>query len=505
MTVRWIFGDQLGPHFTEDLKEQDRVILIVSKRVLARKRYHRAKAHLMLSAMHHRAAELGERAVLMTVDRYADALDQLDPDEVIDPTSAPARAFVRSRPRLQVLPSRGFATEAAEFDAWALGRGERRLLLEDWYRQVRTRHDVLMDGDPVTGRAGTRSTPTGGRWNFDHDNRLPPPRGAKTLGLPPPWQPAQDAIDEAVRDQLDAWQASGEVTFIGEDGPRQFAATRQEALLALDDFVAHRLPDFGPYEDAVLAQDWAMGHSLLSPAMNLGLVHPMEVVQACIAAYRAGAAPLQSVEAITRQILGWREYVWHLYWRFVEEDRDNPPNALEANEPVPSWFAELKADEVSAACLRGSLRDVQVRGWSHHIVRLMILGNWALQRGYQPQAMTDWFTRAFVDGYPWVMTANVIGMSLYADGGRMATKPYAAGGAYIKRMTDFCGTCAYRPEIRVGPKACPFAAGYWAFLHRHRQALRSNHRMSQPLKGLDRLADLDELLIQEQQRGGLAP
>lgn len=494
MTVRWILGDQLGPHFTDDLGPDDRVLLVVSKRAFARRRYHRAKAHLVLSAMHHRAAELGERACLLVVDRFADALDRVPPAEVIDPTSRPARAFVRSMD-MTVLPARGFATREADFRAWATGRGRRRLLLEDWYRHVRTATGVLMEA----GR------PIAGRWNFDHDNRLPPPKGQATLGLPRPWQPDEDAIDTSVRTLLDQWQRDGDVAFIGDDGPRLFAATRREALDALDDFVRHRLALFGPYEDAALAQDWAMAHSLLSPAMNLGLLHPTEVVDACVAAYQAGTAPLQSVEAVTRQVLGWREYVWHLYWWFAEADQERPPNALAAHVPIPAWFADLQADQVEASCLRGALREVRQRGWTHHIVRLMILGNWALQRGYEPAEVADWFTRAFVDGYPWVMTANVLGMSQYADGGRMATKPYASGGAYIKRMTDSCSGCSYRPDHRVGPRACPFAAGYWWFLHRNREILSSNPRMAVPIRGLERLADLDDVVAQEGARGHQPP
>lgn len=495
MTLRWIFGDQLGPHFTDDLGPDDRVLLVVSRCAFARRRYHRAKAHLVISAMRHRAAELGERATLLVVDRYADALAQVTPDEVVDPTSRAARAFVRSQPGLTVLPALGFATEEGEFRDWAVSRGRRRLLLEDWYRHVRRATGVLMEG----------GQPISGRWNFDQDNRLPPPRGQATLGLPHPWQPREDAIDAEVRELLDQWQRDGDVAFIGDDGPRLFAASRAEATQALDDFVRNRLALFGPYEDAAMAQDWSMAHSLLSPAMNLGLLHPREVVEACVRAYEAGSAPLQSVEAVVRQVLGWREYVWHLYWWFADADDADPPNALGAHEPLPEWFADLDADQVQASCLRTALLEVRKRGWTHHIPRLMVLGNWALQRGYQPAQTADWFARAFVDGYPWVMTANVMGMSLYADGGRMATKPYASGGAYIKRMTDSCASCAYRPDLRMGSGACPFAAGYWWFLHRNREILRGNPRMAVPIRGLERLADRDAVIAQEEARGHQAP
>ena len=176
-----------------------------------------------------------------------------------------------------------------------------------------------------------------------------------------------------------------------------------------------------------------------------------------------------------------------------------------ADNPVPRWFAELDADSVEARCLSSILRDVRDHGWVHHIPRLMVLGNYAMQHGWRPTEVTDWFHRAFVDGYDWVMVPNVVGMSQFADGGVMATKPYAAGGSYINRMSDFCGDCRYRPKVRVGEDACPYTAGYWAFLDRNREELAGNHRMAQPLRGLDRLTDLDELLAQEHERGSQRP
>lgn len=497
MTVRWLFADQLGTHFTADLADDDHVLLVFSKAVLARHTVHRAKAHLLLSALRHRAAELGPRATLLTVDRYADALALVQPDEVIDPTSRAARSFVR-RLGLRVLPARGFATSEDMFASWAKGRGTRRLLMDDWYRHVRRELGVLVDA----------GEPAGGRWNFDAENRLPPPAGQRTLGLPAAWRPAEDAIDAGVRADLDAWQAAGRMRFLGQDGPRQFAATGMEARQALDDFIAHRLAAFGPYEDATMAADPVMAHALISPAMNLGLLDPREVVQAALSAHRDGRAPLQSVEGFIRQVLGWREYIWHLYWHEAgpaSAGSAAAPNALNAHADLPAWFAELKDDQVRASCLSWALSQVRARGWAHHIVRLMILGNWAAQRGYRPQDLADWFTRAFVDGYPWVMTANVIGMSQYADGGRTATKPYVSGGAYLHRMTDLCHGCRYRPGTRVGPKACPFTAGYWWFIDRNREILRGNHRMAQPLRGIDRLADRDALIEQEAARGSQAP
>ncbi|MEZ5116438.1 MAG: cryptochrome/photolyase family protein [Candidatus Nanopelagicales bacterium] len=471
----WLFGDQLGPHFT-DAPDQP-LLLVESRDVLRRRRFHRQKAHLVLSAMRHRAAEARAAGVdvrYVRADTYAEALAEVaEPLSVCAPTSRAADAFVRGLAGVAVLPARGFVVSREDFAAWAASRGGRRLLLEDFYRTVRSRTGVLMDGDE----------PCGGRWNFDADNRLPPPRGRTTLGAPEPWWPSED---DGVR-------------FLGADGPRRFAVTRDEALAALERFATERLPLFGPYEDAIMAGDRTMAHSLLSVPLNLGLLDPYEVVGRAERAWRDGTAPLQSVEGFVRQLLGWREYVWHVYWWTPADYRDR--NALDAREPVPAWWEDLDADAVTARCLSAALRDVREWGWTHHIPRLMVLGNYALQRGIDPAALTDWFHRAFVDGYDWVMVPNVVGMSQHADGGVMATKPYAAGGAYLSRMSDHCRGCAFDPRVRVGPDACPFTAGYWAFLHRNREALSGNHRMTQPLRGLDRLVDLDALLEQEVGRG----
>jgi deoxyribodipyrimidine photolyase-related protein len=214
--------------------------------------------------------------------------------------------------------------------------------------------------------------------------------------------------------------------------------------------------------------------------------------------HRDGTAPVHSVEGFIRQVLGWREWVWHLYWHMGPDYLRR--NALRATRTQPAWWLDLDPEQVTARCLHSALTAVRDRGFTHHIQRLMVLGNHALQRGYVPAELTEWFATRFVDGYPWVMATNVIGMSQYADGGVVAYKPYAAGGAYIKRMSDYCGSCEFDPGTRTGPRACPFTAGYWAFLHRVEPRLRANHRMARPLLGLRRLADLDEVVAQEENR-----
>ncbi|MEV4538219.1 cryptochrome/photolyase family protein [Asanoa sp. NPDC049518] len=489
MIRRWLFADQLGPHFLDAPRQP--VLLVESKAVFRRRAFHRQKAHLVLSALRHRAAELGDQAIFLRTDTYGEALRKVsgEPLDVCHPTSRRARDFVRSLDGVTVLPPRGFATSPAEFVAWADGR-HGRLRMEDFYRDARRRLDVLMDGD----------APAGGKWNLDASNRLPPP--ASGLEVPSPPMPVEDEIDEGVRADLDRWEREG-IRFVGRDGPRLFPATRREALARLRHFVEHRLPAFGPYEDAMLAADPWMAHSLLSAPLNLGLIDPLDAVHRAEAAYRSGAAPLSSVEGFVRQLIGWRDYIWHLYWYFGSGYA--AADGLRATRHVPSWFRDLDADALEARCLSDVLAGVRDRGWVHHIPRLMVLGNYALQRGWRPAEIVDWFHRSFVDGYEWVMTANVIGMSQYADLGAMTTKPYAAGGAYINRMSDYCRGCRYDPRSRLGVNACPYTAGYWSFLDRNRGRLLGNARIGQAMRQLDRLEDLGAVREQERDRGDKAP
>ncbi|WP_345261581.1 cryptochrome/photolyase family protein [Streptomyces hundungensis] len=492
--AHWLFGDQLGPHFLDPARGGPRrdtpVLMIEARNVFRRRRFHRAKAHLILSAMRHRAAELGDRVRYIKADSYREGLEAVGegPVTVHHPTSHAALGFVRSLPSARVLPARGFLVTHDAFRSWAEGRGTKQLRQEDFYRWVRQGHDLLMEGDH----------PAGGRWNLDHDNRQPPPRGATALGVPAPYRPRESDIDEEVRADLDRWSRDGDVRFVGEDAPRVFPATRREALAALHRFAEHRLATFGAYEDAILAGDATMSHSLLSSSLNLGLLDPAECVELAETRWRSGDVPLNSAEGFVRQIAGWREFVWQLYWHFGDEYRGR--NALRHHRQLPDWFTELSSEGTDANCLSHVLEQVRETGWTHHIPRLMILGSFALQRGWEPRAVTDWFHRSFVDGYDWVMVPNVVGMSQYADGGRMTTKPYTSGGAYIDRMSDFCGACRYKPSVRVGEDACPFTSGYWNLLHRHRERFEHNARMVQAVRGLDRLRDLDELLAQEAAR-----
>ncbi|WP_328356864.1 cryptochrome/photolyase family protein [Mycobacterium sp. NBC_00419] len=486
-TPLWLFADQLGPRVYGGEHAHRPVLLVEATSALRRRRFHRQKLHLVLSALRHAAADLGERATLMRAENYTEALRRYGrPVLVHEPTSFAAAEFVERLRRdglvADVLATPTFALGRKDFQHWAGSRT--RFRMEDFYREQRRRFDILMEG----------SEPVGGRWNYDTDNRESPPKGSAALDVAAPYRPREDEIDAAVRRDLDAM----ELDTVGVDGPRLFAVTPTEARRALTRFIDDRLPLFGRYEDAMMGGDWAMAHSLLSVPMNLGVLHPLDAVHAAEQSYRDGAAPLAAVEGFIRQILGWREYMWHLYWHLGPDYADH--NRLDAHTPLPQWWADLDAEAVSAECLRQALAGVRDRGWVHHIQRLMVLGNHAVERGFRPRELSDWFATAFVDGFAWVMPTNVIGMSQHADGGLLATKPYASGGAYINRMSNHCADCRFDPKKRLGEDACPFTAGYWAFVHRHQDLLASNMRTARSVSAMNKLGDLEAVIEQERHR-----
>ena len=340
--------------------------------------------------------------------------------------------------------------------------------MEDFYRAQRRRHGLLLERD---------GHPAGGRWNFDRENRRPPREG---LGAPAPWLPREDEIDAAVRRDLDAMGLEE----WGEDAPRVWPATAAEAQAALGDFVAHRAADFGPWQDAMVPGERWLFHSRLSSSLNLWLLDPLDACRAVEAAYRAGDVPIASAEGFIRQVIGWREYVWGMYW--LREGRWRHDDALAADLPLPPVFW---TGETDANCLRSCVRDVAATGYAHHIQRLMVLGNLMLLVGVRPWEAVEWFRTAFIDGAEWVMAPNVAGMATWADGGEMMTKPYAGGGNYIDRMSGYCADCRYDPHARTGEAACPVTALYWDWTARHRDRLAANRRMRMPLRSLGRMDD----------------
>jgi deoxyribodipyrimidine photolyase-related protein len=476
----WVLGDQLaraGGALADQEPGGCRVLLVESDTQITARRWHRQRLHLVLSAMAQFAEEL--RAEGFEVDyRRAATLghglrahrEDFHPSRVLamEPTSWDGRVRLE-RSGVELVGNGQFLCHRDEFAAWAAGR--RRLTMEDFYRWQRQRLGVLMDKN-----AGNPQ-PTGGQWNFDHENREPPPRDAR------PWPSierfALDAIDRQVIERLPA-------TTFGADPDGTWPVTRAQALVRLGEFIDHGLARFGPHEDAMLTSEWKLAHSVLSSSMNLGLLHPAEVVAAAEAAYRRGVAPLNSVEGFIRQVIGWREYVLGVYWLWMPQYRGS--NALGATRAVPPAFTGRSATEM--ACVAAVVKHVHEHGFAHHIERLMVLGNLALTAGVEPMAMADWMQASFVDGAEWVMLPNVLGMALYADGGRMATKPYASGGAYLNKMSDACRGCRFDPKQRVGADACPYTTLYWDFLARNADLLASNHRMARPLAAMRQLNDL---------------
>ena len=262
------------------------------------------------------------------------------------------------------------------------------------------------------------------------------------------------------------------------------AVTRQQVQQASQDFLQHRLRDFGPYEDAMSSEYATLYHSVLSPYLNLGLLEPMSVAKAVEAAYRSGDAPINSVEGFIRQIVGWREFMYWQYWRMMPDILQ--ANAWQARRALPKWFWDAQTE---MHCLHKVLDRVVQNGYVHHIERLMVLCNFAMMAEINPLAVNDWFTSTFIDAYEWVMAPNVLGMGLNADGGIIATKPYIASGNYINRMSDYCRSCRYNQKVRTGPDACPFNTLYWRFLIKHETKLRADPRLGRNVLGLRHLDD----------------
>ena len=390
---------------------------------------------------------------------------------------------------LEVREDGHFLCSTAEFAAHAAGR--KQLRLEFFYRELRRRLRVLLDdaGEPL-----------GGQWNFDHDNRGSFGREGPPPGLPAPRRFVPDAVTREVLRLV----AARFPDHPGELAAFDWPVTPAEARLALDDFIAHRLPQFGRYQDAIwLGEPW-LYHSRLAAAMNLKLLDPREVIAAAEAAHRDGRVDLASAEGFIRQILGWREYVRGIYWREMPGYLDR--NELGAEEPLPRFYW---TGETEMACLRDALGQTLRLGYAHHIQRLMVTGLYALLLGVRPRSVHEWYLAVYVDAVEWVEAPNTIGMSQYADGGLMASKPYVATGKYIQRMSNACAGCRFRPDESTGESACPFTTLYWDFLQRHEPLLRRNQRMALQVKNLDRLSPAQRAAVRQRadaiRRGGGAP
>lgn len=475
--LRIVLGDQLTRAVSSlaDINPARDVVLMVEVAEEARYvRHHKQKIVFLLSAMRHFAQEL--RAEGISVDY----VPLNDPDNTHGFTGELARAVARHRPGSVVVTEpgewrvwqmmQGWASDLAvpveirDDDRFFCSRAEFARLtqarktgrMEFFYREMRRRSGILMD----------HGAPEGGQWNFDADNRKSLPRG---VHLPDRRRFAPDAITTAVMALVEARFGN----HFGDLEPFGWGVTRSDALAALDHFITGCLPGFGDYQDAMKAGEDFLFHSLISPYLNCGLLTAQEVCERAEAAYRTGAAPLNAVEGFVRQILGWREFVRGIYWS--EMPGYAQTNHLDAVRGLPAFYW---TGQTSMRCMAECIGTTRRTAYAHHIQRLMVTGNFALLAGIAPSEIEEWYLAVYIDAFEWVELPNVHGMVMHADGGRIGSKPYAASGAYIDRMSDYCTGCAHDPKQKTGVRACPFNYLYWNFLIENEPVLRRNPRMA---------------------------
>jgi deoxyribodipyrimidine photolyase-related protein len=476
-TLRLIMGD----HLTTDIaslrgadKKNDIVLMVELASEIEPVPHHKQKIVLILSAMRHFSEALKVQGFHVDYVELDDAKNSQNFTGEVQRAIARhgATRLIVTEPSewrvmnevnqwaskmgvsVEIQKDDRFICTQASFNQWAAGR--KSLRMEYFYRQMRNVTGLLMEGrDPV-----------GGLWNYDQENRKAIPSG---LRVPAHKRFKPDKITENVIALVEKRFPShfGRIEEFG------WAVTRRDALEVLEDFILNRLAHFGDYQDAMRGDDPFLFHSLLSPYLNIGLLKPMEVCIAAEEAWKQGRAPLNATEGFIRQIIGWREYVRGIYWLKMPDYADT--NALCAQRPLPEFYWTGRTD---MACLSGSIRQVIDHGYGHHIQRLMVTGNFALLAGISPKEVERWYLAVFVDAFEWVELPNTHGMALFADGGLLASKPYAASGAYINRMSDYCKKCRFSPSIKDGDDACPFNYLYWNFLISNQALLKSNPRMA---------------------------
>ena len=487
----WILGDRLNISQSslqscQAKKAQTPVIFIESSDYVKQRVYHQQKLVLVWSAMRHFAEELKAdnwQVTYAIAEDFATPLQQwIDQNKIAElrittPCDRPFLEYIQSLDldcQIKFLPDNHFLWSREEFQDWASDR--KRLLMEDFYREGRKKFNILMEGkDPV-----------GGKWNYDKQNRQPPKKNLK------PPQRIWFEPDKITQEVMD-WVREKQFSTYGEITPFKWGVTREQSLQVLEHFIAECLPDFGTYQDAMVTEEYTMWHGLLYPYLNLGLLTPLEVIKAVEQAYYDRELPLNSVEGFIRQVLGWREYMHGLYHYFDADYSQH--NWFEHDLPLPEFF--WNASKSNLNCLKQTLIQIEKTGYAHHIQRLMILANFALITGINPQEIESWFHSAFIDAYDWVMQTNVIGMGIFADGGKLASKPYAASANYISKMSDYCTNCDYDKSDRTSEKACPFNYFYWDFIARHQDKLKSLGRMNLILGNLRKISEEDLKTMQD--------
>ena len=492
-----VLGDQLSPALSslEGQRRADTVVLVMEVADETRYvRHHKQKIAFILSAMRHHAAALrqdGWRVDYVELDdpdssgsftgEVARAIQRHDPDRIVVTEAGEWRvqAMLDGWQTLFGVPTEiradtRFVASHADFAQWAQGRAD--LTMEWFYRDMRRRTGLLMDGDE----------PAGGRWNFDKENRKP---ARADLLMPRPNSFAPDETTRAVLALVEARFADHPGSLDGFD----YAVTAADAERQADAFVANALAEFGPYEDAMLIGERHLWHSILSPYLNAGLLDPLALCRRVEEAYRAGRVPLQSAEGYIRQVIGWREFMRGIYWHAGPDYVRR--NHLNHTRQLPAWYWTGDTD---MRCLAEAIGQTLATAHAHHIQRLMVTGNFALLIGADPAEVHRWYLEVYVDAYEWVELPNTLGMSQFGDGGLVGTKPYVSSGAYINRMSDYCRNCRYDVAKRVGDDACPFNALYWDFLARHEETLRPNRRLAMPYRTWDRQKPADQAATRAQ-------
>lgn len=476
-----VLGDQLTPDVAA-LRAGRPGDVVVMAEAMAEGTYvphHPQKIALILSAMRHFAEELraaGWRVAYSRLDA-AENTHSIVGELIRRAAEVGAREVIATAPgdwRLRaaladcpipvtMLPDDRFLCSEAEFAAWAEGR--KQLRMEFFYREMRRKTGLMMEGDK----------PAGGQWNFDHDNRKP---ARADLFRPRPPRFAPDAVTDEVLALVEARFPS----HFGALRPFGWGVTRGDALVALEHFLNHALPTFGDEQDAMLAGDATLSHALISPYLNLGLLSPMEVCLRVAAEWQAGRVPINAAEGFIRQIIGWREFVRGIW--ALEGPAYMGRNALGHARALPAvyWGGATRM-----ACMGHAVGQTRDMAYAHHIQRLMVTGNFALLAGVDPAHVHEWYLSVYVDAFEWVEAPNTIGMSQFADGGVVGSKPYVSSGAYIDRMSDYCGGCHYRVKEKAGERACPFNLLYWHFLIRHRERFSNSPRMAQMYRTWDRM------------------
>jgi len=489
-----ILGDQLS-HSISSLSDfdmdQDIIVMCEVIEEATYVKHHKKKIAFLFSAMRHFAEELRDKGYRVHYTGLDDsenagsfsgeikrALLNYKPEKIIVTAAGEYRVlqdmqgweekhgvttYIREDDRFLCTPD--------EFAQWADGR--KQLRMEYFYREMRRKYDILMDG----------KDPEGGQWNYDAENRKPPKDG---LDVPAPYS---GRIDDITQECIDLVQDRFDDHF-GDLEPFYFAVTRDQALYALDKFIDERLVHFGDYQDAMVQNEPWMYHSHISFYLNCGLLEPLEIVKKAQKAYRDNGAPLNAVEGFIRQIIGWREYVRGIYWLKMPGYADE--NYLEAKRELPDFFWTGKT---KMNCMRQCILETKENAYAHHIQRLMVLGNFCLLAGIDPEFVNEWYLIVYADAYEWVEMPNVSGMILFADGGLLASKPYAAGGAYINRMSNYCKDCSYKVSKKNGPDACPFNYLYWDFFIRHEDKLKGNPRLNHSYHTLSKMDEEKQAAI----------